>query len=33
MNRFVLILLRNIFRLPGAYGKLCRYAKNPDRYP
>lgn len=33
MNRLVLMLLKNIFRLPGAYGKLCRYAKNTDKYP
>lgn len=33
MNRLVRMLLLNSFRLPGAYGKLCRYAKNPDRYP
>lgn len=33
MNRFVLVGLRNLFRLPGAYGKLCRYAKHPERYP
>lgn len=32
MNRLVLILLRNITRLPGVYGKLCRYAKHPERY-
>ena len=33
MNRFALILLRNFWQLPGAYWKLRRYAKNPDRYP
>ena len=33
MNRLVLMVLRNTFRLPGLYSKLCRYAKNPDRYP
>lgn len=33
MNRFVLIALRNIFRLPAAYWKLCRHAKHPERYP
>ena len=32
MNRFALIFLRNILRLPGAYAKLCHYAKHPDRY-
>ena len=33
MNRFVLVGLRNLLRLPGAYIKLCRYAKHPERYP
>lgn len=33
MNRFVLIALRNIWRLPAAYWKLCRHAKHPERYP
>ena len=33
MNRFVLVGLRNIWKLPGAYAKLCRYAKHPERYP
>ena len=33
MNRFVLVGLRNLLRLPGAYMKLCRYAKHPERYP
>jgi 1-acyl-sn-glycerol-3-phosphate acyltransferase len=33
MNRFVLVGLRNLGRLPGAYIKLCRYAKHPERYP
>ena len=33
MNRFVLVVLRNFWRLPGAYLKLCRYAKHPERYP
>ena len=33
MNRFVLVALKNIWRLPGAYAKLCRYAKHPERYP
>ena len=32
MNRLALILLQNVFRLPGAYAKLCRYARDPDRY-
>ena len=33
MNRFILVGLRNLWRLPGAYIKLCRYAKHPERYP
>ncbi len=32
MNRLALILLKNLHRLPGAYGKLCRYAKHTDDY-
>lgn len=33
MNRLVLILLRNLGRLPAVYGKLCHYAKHTDKYP
>lgn len=33
MNRFALMLLRNFWRVPGAYGKLCHYAKHTDEYP
>ncbi len=33
MNRLALIVFRNFWRLPGAYIKLCRYAKHPERYP
>ena len=33
MNRIVLMVLRNIFRVPGLYAKLCHYAKNTDDYP
>lgn len=32
MNRLALILLRNLHRLPGAYGKLRRYAKHTASY-
>ena len=32
MNRIVRIVLRNIFRLPVYYWKLCRYARHPERY-
>ena len=33
MNRLALMVLRNIPRVPGLYGKLCHYAKNTDKYP
>ena len=33
MNRILLMVLRNFFKVPGLYAKLCRYAKNPDAYP
>ena len=33
MNRILLMVLRNILKVPGLYAKLCRYAKEPDRYP
>lgn len=33
MNRLALMILKNIFRVPGAYGKLCHYAKHTDEYP
>lgn len=33
MNRFLLIGLKNLFRLPGVYSRLCRYAQNPEKYP
>ena len=33
MNRIVTMVLKNIFRVPGLYAKLCHYAKNTDRYP
>ena len=32
MNRIARIILRNVFRLPGYYFKLCRYARHPERY-
>ncbi len=32
MNRLALMVLRNFWRLPGAYWKLCRYAKHAERY-
>jgi len=33
LNRIVLMVLRNFFRVPFLFWKLCRYAKNPDAYP
>jgi len=33
MNRIVLMVLRNIFRVPGLWFKLCNYAKHTDEYP
>lgn len=33
MNRLVMMVLWNIYRVPGAYIKLCRYAKHTDKYP
>lgn len=33
MNRLLRMLLKNIFVLPGAYSKLCRYAKRAGTYP
>lgn len=33
MKRLVLMVLRNLFRLPSAVWKLCRYAKHPEKYP
>ena len=32
MNRIALMVLRNIFKLPGLYLKLCHYAKHTDKY-
>lgn len=33
MNRIVLMVLRNFWRVPKAYWKLCHYAKHTDEYP
>ena len=33
MNRILLMVLRNITKVPGLWVKLCRYAKDPDAYP
>lgn len=32
MNRIVLMLIRNFWRVPGAYWKLCHYAKHTGEY-
>lgn len=32
MNRLVLMVLRNIWLVPGAYWKVCHYAKHTDEY-
>ncbi len=32
MNRILLMVLRNIVKVPGLYIKLCRYARHPERY-
>lgn len=32
MNRLALMLLKNLHIFPGAYAKLCRYAKHPENY-
>ena len=33
MNRILLMVLRNIFRVPYLFWKLCHYAKHTDKYP
>lgn len=33
MNRILLMVLRNLPKVPGLYAKLCRYAKHVDDYP
>ena len=33
MNRIVTMVLKNLPVVPGAWFKLCKYAKNPDDYP
>ncbi len=33
MNRILLIILRNLGRLPRLYARLCHYAKHADQYP
>ena len=33
MNRIVLMVLRNLWKVPGLYSKLCHYAAHTDEYP
>ena len=33
MNRIVTMVLRNLHIVPGAWIKLCHYAKHTDKYP
>ena len=33
MNRIVTMVLRNIWRVPGAWFKLCKYANHTGEYP
>ena len=32
MNRIVLMVLRNFWKVPAAWFKLCHYAKNTEKY-
>ena len=32
MNRLALMVIRNIFLVPGAYWKLCHYARHTEKY-
>ena len=33
MNRIAMMVLKNLWHVPGAWFKLCRYAKDTDKYP
>ena len=33
MNRLLLMVLRNLIKVPYLYAKLCHYAKNTDKFP
>lgn len=33
MNRIVTMVLKNFWIVPGAWIKLCRYARHPEQYP
>ena len=32
MNRLAMMVIKNIFRIPSLYSKLCKYAKTPENY-
>ena len=32
MNRLAMMVIKNAFRIPFLYGKLCKYAKAPENY-
>lgn len=32
MNRLALMILKNVWRIPWVYGKMCHYAKHTERY-
>ena len=33
MNRLLMMVLKNLHRVPGVWFKLCHYAKNNEKYP
>ena len=33
MNRLAMMVLKNLWHVPGAWFKLCHYAKHVDKYP
>lgn len=33
MKRILLMIIRNFWRLPGAFIKLCKYSSHPEKYP
>ena len=33
MLRILLMVFQNFWRVPGAWFKLCHYAKNTEKYP
>ncbi|MBQ5589041.1 MAG: 1-acyl-sn-glycerol-3-phosphate acyltransferase [Anaerotignum sp.] len=32
MNRLAMMVIKNIFRIPSLYSKLCKHAKNPENF-